>query len=98
MKDENGEVLISSNISHVEANRLRSALTKTVPRVWVLVMNTKDPSLYNVFIANDWGGRPSSKQIELASNVQNTMNNDVVVDTLRDDEFVDVTDDVQFSL
>ena len=99
MKDENtGEALIISNVTHGDANKLRSALMKTVKRVWVLIKTTKKPEQFNVFIANEWGGKPTVVQLEQATDIKNNMFDDHEAETVRDEDVIDVTDDVQFTL
>ncbi len=100
MQNENSkEVLLVKSLSHKKANELRSILTKQVRNIWIYVFETKNPEEFDVHIGNEWGGKPTETQQALASElVKDFLPETDSVETLRDHEFVDVTDEVQFSV
>jgi len=97
---ENGkEVLLVKSLSHKRANELRSILTKNINHIWVLVFHTKVEHEFDVYIANEWGGKPSQNQLTEAQTFSNSFSvNSEEPETLRDNDFIDVTDEVQFTL
>lgn len=96
MNDDRKEVLLANGLTHRRANELRSMLVKTVKHIWVLVFETTKVDNYDVYIANEWGGTPSKEQKELSMALATGfIDEEQHVDTLRQEEYIDVTDDIQ---
>lgn len=100
MENENNkEVLLVKSLSHKRANELRSVLTKQVRHVWVYVFETKKADEFDVYIANEWGGKPSITQQSIANELcKDFVPGNEYIETIPEHEFVDITDEVQFSI